>query len=161
MLSVVFFFFPHSWFIWVTTQTKPTCGIWLLFSSVTQSYLTHWDPVDYSLPGSSVSLEFSRQEHWSGLPFPSSGDLPDSGIEPMSLASPAIARGFSTTAPPGKPLGFSLLRSFSPITIPQPFFFFFAIYLLNKWDHLSGRVSQLPNWWTAFQVWPNGLLCAL
>ncbi|XP_055286142.1 guanine nucleotide-binding protein subunit alpha-15 isoform X1 [Moschus berezovskii] len=37
-----------------------------------------------------LSLEFSRQEHWSGLPFPSSGDLPDSGIKPMSLASPAL-----------------------------------------------------------------------
>jgi len=33
-----------------------------------------------------VSMEFSRQEYWSGLPFPSSGDLPDPGIEPGSLA---------------------------------------------------------------------------
>ena len=55
-----------------------------------------------------LSLKFSRQEHWSGLPFPSSGDLPDSGIKPMSLASPALAGGFFTTAPPGKPLGFSI-----------------------------------------------------
>ena len=31
-------------------------------------------------------MEFSRQEHWSGLPFPSPGDLPESGIEPRSLA---------------------------------------------------------------------------
>ena len=55
-----------------------------------------------------LSLKFSRQEHWSGLPFPSSGDLPDSGIEPMSLASPALAGGFFTTAPLGNPLGFSI-----------------------------------------------------
>ena len=46
-----------------------------------------------------LSLEFSRQEYWSGLPFPSPGDLPDPGIEP---ASPALA-GFFTTEPPGKP----------------------------------------------------------
>ena len=34
-----------------------------------------------------LSLGFSRQEHWSGLPFPASGDLPDPGIEPVSLGS--------------------------------------------------------------------------
>ena len=44
-------------------------------------------------------MEFSRHEYWSGLPFPSPGDLPDPGIEP---ASPALAGGFFTTEPPGK-----------------------------------------------------------
>ena len=46
---------------------------------------------------------FSRQEHWSGLPLPSPGALPDSGIEPGCLASPALASGFFATVPPGKP----------------------------------------------------------
>ena len=41
------------------------------------------DPMDCSLPGSS-SMGFCRQEYWSGLPFPSPGDLPNPGIEPMS-----------------------------------------------------------------------------
>ena len=50
---------------------------------VTQSCLTLWDLMNYSPSGSSV-LEFSRQEYWSGLPFPSPGDLPDPGIEPRS-----------------------------------------------------------------------------
>ena len=36
-----------------------------------------------------LSMEFSRQEYWSGLPFPSPGDLPNSGIEPASLLFPA------------------------------------------------------------------------
>ena len=45
-------------------------------------------------------MGFPRQESWSGLPFPSPGDLPDPGIEPMS---PALAGGFFTTEPPGKP----------------------------------------------------------
>ena len=36
-----------------------------------------------------LSMEFSRQEYWSGLPFPSPGDLPDPGMEPASLSSPA------------------------------------------------------------------------
>ena len=47
-----------------------------------------------------MSMEFSRQEYWSGLPFPPPGDLPDPGIEPMS---PALAGGFFTTEPPEKP----------------------------------------------------------
>ena len=50
----------------------------------------------------SLSMEFSRQEYWSSLPFTTRGDLPDSGIEPVSLASPALAGGFFTTEPPGK-----------------------------------------------------------
>ena len=50
----------------------------------------------------SLSVGFPRQEYWSGLPFPSPGDLPEQGIEPMSLASPALAGKFFTTEPPGK-----------------------------------------------------------
>ena len=50
-----------------------------------------------------LSVGFSRQEHWSGLPFPSPGDLPNPGIEPTSLESPASAGRFLATVPPGKP----------------------------------------------------------
>ena len=46
---------------------------------------------------------FPRQESWSGLPFPSPGDLPDPRTECTSLASLALAGGFLTLAPPGKP----------------------------------------------------------
>ena len=48
-----------------------------------------------------LSMEFPRQEHWSGLPFPSSGYLPNLEIEPVS---PSLAGGFFTAEPPGKPL---------------------------------------------------------
>ena len=48
-----------------------------------------------------LSMGFSRQEYWSGLPFPSPGDLPDPGIEP---AFPTLAGRFSTTETPGKPI---------------------------------------------------------
>ena len=41
-------------------------------------------------------MEFSRQEYWSGLPFPTPGDLPNPGIEPASLVSPALAGEFFT-----------------------------------------------------------------
>ena len=45
-----------------------------------------------------LSMGLSRQEYWSGLPFPMSGDLPDPGIEPASPMSPALAGGFFTTS---------------------------------------------------------------
>ena len=51
-----------------------------------------------------LSMGFPRQEYWSGLPFPPPGDLPNPGIEPSSLASPALADKFFTTEPPGKPI---------------------------------------------------------
>ena len=58
-----------------------------------QSCLTLCDPMDCSLPGSSV-MGFSRQEYWSGLPRPSPGHLSNPGIEPET---PALA--FFTTEP--------------------------------------------------------------
>ena len=57
--------------------------------------------MDFSLPGSSLSMEFSRQEYWSGLPFPSPGDLPDPGIEPRS---PTLQADSLPSEPPGKPI---------------------------------------------------------
>ena len=44
-----------------------------------------------------LSMGFSRQEYWSGLSYPPPGDLPEQGIEPVSLTSPALAGGFFTT----------------------------------------------------------------
>ena len=44
-------------------------------------------------------MEFSRQKYWSEFPFPTRGDLPDSGIKPTSLPSPVLADGFFTTEP--------------------------------------------------------------
>ena len=71
-------------------------------------------PVHSIMSDSVRPNRFPRQEHWSGLPFLSSGDLLHPGIEPVS---PALAGGFFTTEPPGKPLsgrgGASKLSSFS------------------------------------------------
>ena len=55
----------------------------------------------------SPSMGFSRQEYWSGLPFPSPGDLPDPGIEP---GSPALEADALTSEPPGKPKSYSWLK---------------------------------------------------
>ena len=49
-------------------------------------------------------MGFLREEYWDGLPFPPPGDLPDPGIEPKPLLSPALAGGFFTAEPLGKPL---------------------------------------------------------
>ena len=51
----------------------------------------------------SLSMGFSSPEYWSGLPFPSLGDIPDLVIEPTSLVSPGLAGGLFTMASPGKP----------------------------------------------------------
>ena len=63
--------------------------------SVAQLCLTLCYPMDCKPPGSSVHRIF-RQEYWSGLPFPPSGDLPNTGIEPKSLVS--TGRLFTTSA---------------------------------------------------------------
>ena len=60
-------------------------------------FATPWT-VAYQAP---QSMEFSRQEYWSGVPFPSPGDLPNPGIE---LGSPALQADFLPSEPPGKPI---------------------------------------------------------
>ena len=64
-----------------------------------QSCLTLSNPRDCS---PHLSMRFSKQEYWSGLPFPIPRDLPNSGIKPASLASPALAGSFFTTEPEAK-----------------------------------------------------------
>ena len=59
-------------------------------------FVTPWTVV-HQVP---LSMEFSRQEYWSGMPFPSSGKLPDPGIEP---GSPALQADFLSTEPLGRP----------------------------------------------------------
>ena len=56
-------------------------------SAVSDSFVIPWT-VAHQVP---LSIEFSRQEYWSGLPFHTPGDLPDPGIEPGSPVSPAFA----------------------------------------------------------------------
>ena len=62
--------------------------------------LTRCKPTDYSPPGF-LSIGFSRQEYWNGLPFPSPGDLPDPGMEPGSSALQADS---FLLEPPGNPI---------------------------------------------------------
>ena len=64
--------------------------------SVVSNSVTPWTVAHQAPP----SMGFSRQEYWSGLPCPPSGDLPNPGVKPVS---PALAGGFFTTEEPGKP----------------------------------------------------------
>ena len=68
---------------------------WFSHEVVSNSFATPWT-VAHQAP---LPMGFFRQEYWSGLPFPSPGDLPNPGIKPVF---PALAGGFFTTEPPGK-----------------------------------------------------------
>ena len=67
-----------------------SCGLIATLCGVPTRLLCPWD--------------YPRQEYWSGLPFPSIGELPKPGIESLSPVSPAMAGRFFTTSPPGKPM---------------------------------------------------------
>ena len=67
-----------------------------------QSCLTLCGPMDCIAHQALLSMEFSRGEYWSGLPYPTPGDLPDPRVEPTSLVSLALEGAFFTTVLPGK-----------------------------------------------------------
>ena len=84
----------------ISFHTQWPCSVSILLFScevVSDFFAIAWTVAHLAL----LSMGFPRQEYWSGLPFPSPGDLPDPGIEPVS---PALADGFFPTEPPGKPL---------------------------------------------------------
>ena len=75
-----------------SVMDKLTCCLLVSPQVISDPFVTLWT-VTYQAP---PSMGFSREEYWSGLPFPSPGYLPDPGIEPTS---PALAGGFFTTEP--------------------------------------------------------------
>ena len=89
-------YIPTSYII-LYSNYVPSCSVVWLFG-------TPWT----AGPQAPLSMEFSKQEYWNGLPFPSPGDLPNPGTEPESPGSPALAGGFSTTAPPEKHSNYNL-----------------------------------------------------
>ena len=93
-----------------------------------------------------LSMEFSRQESWSGLPCPPPGDLPDPGIKPMSLKSPALAGGFFTAR---------ALQSPDNMWCGASFICLFAICLcsLVRWlFHISGPLLELFSYYWVLDV---------
>ena len=80
-------------------------------SEIAQSCPTLCNPMDCSLSGS-FSMGFSRQECWSGLPFPSPGDLPNPGIEP---GSPSLQADALPSEPPEKPANRNIYLLVTPL----------------------------------------------
>ena len=77
--------------MFLESATSPCCQCWVVSNSL-------WPHELYVACQTPLSMGFSRQEYWSGLPLPSPGDLPNPGMEPTSLAPPALAGGFFTTS---------------------------------------------------------------
>ena len=73
-------------------------GEWCICGKLLQWCLTLCDPMDCIAHQIHLSMGFSRQEYWRGLPCPSSEDLADPEIKPRSLMSPTLASGFFTTS---------------------------------------------------------------
>ena len=82
-------------------------------------------------------MEFSRQEYWSGLPFPSPGDLPSPGIEP---GSPALQAGTLPSEPPGKLQ--SISESESESEVAQ-----LCLTLCDPMDHTVHEILR-PEYWS-------------
>ena len=85
--------------------------------------------VAYQAP---LSKELSRQEYWSGLPFPSPGDLPDPGIEPSRLMSHALAASSLPLAPSGKPQISICLLKILPHLLFKGLMFLFVSFVHPK-----------------------------
>ena len=92
-------FFPL--FDWNFSKLSCLSSLYILDTCMcAQSYLTLCDPMGCSPQGFSV-MEFSRQECWNELPFPTPGDLPNPGNEHASSVSPELTGKFVITIPPG------------------------------------------------------------
>ena len=120
--SDLFLFFQLWAITYMCVCIHVCCAVLSCFNHV-QLFATLWT-VAHQAP---LSMGFSRQEHWSGLPCPPPGALPDPGMEPGSLTPPALAGGVFTTnavcsrarTEPRAPQGSSLLE-FSAKTPPSP-----------------------------------------
>ena len=101
-------------------------------------------------------MEFFKQEHWSGLPFPSPGNLLDPGIETVSLVSPetpALAGGFFTTVPSGKSFSKYILRADKNCHMDIVLYLFINKYCIkvfifmpianSSFHHIAGHIVGL------------------
>ena len=136
---------PHalnkSWLNeWRRSEVKSLSHVWLSSTPWTVAYLAP------------PSMEFSRQEYWSGLPFPSPGDLPDPGIEP---GSPAFQADALTSEPPVKPLNewkhkINIAQE-NTLLLKSAYIHEVLIYRsrkLNRYFHsaMAGDTYSIPGW---------------
>ena len=106
------------WYLHVSLIVSQNSPHSLIFSHVcaqSLSYVQHFATPGTVARQAPLSMGFPRQEHWSGLPFLTPGDLPNPEIKPVSLSSLALVGGILTTAPPWKPIlywPFSILQTY-------------------------------------------------
>ena len=106
---------PQWWHIWVQGCVLihlPT-GASTIVNINTCVFSVMSNPLWSYRPQVPLSTGFSRQEYWSGLPWPPSEELPNPGIEPVSLMSPALAGGFFSTTATGGTLEYKWLSLIS------------------------------------------------
>ena len=113
--------------LWLCMCAQSLSRVWLF---VTAKTVAHQAP---------LPMGCSRQEYWSGLPFPPPGAFPDLGIEPMSPVSFALAGGFFTIVPPGKPV--------IHVTQVPSFFFFFNFLVVLGLHRCVQTFSSCVEWW--------------
>ena len=103
-----------------------------------QSCLTSWT-VARQVP---LSMGFSRQEYWSGLPLPPAGNFPNPETEPVSLSSPTLAGGFFSTVPPGKPHRYSqLCGAYSYLLFLYAWSWFLNVFLVTSLYYKYSNMS--------------------
>ena len=117
--------FLKELFYWIRMFMHAQC-VWL--------FATPWT-VTCQAP---LSVEFCRQDYWSGFPFPPPGNLPDPGIQPMSLA---LAGGFCTTEPPGNPYSVRTSRSKNNVVLillpsVNDSWYLILIWHLKSWNEV-------------------------
>ena len=118
--SLIVFSYPAR----LADKSELSCSIvgWGQLLSYFWLFVTPWT-VAHQAP---LSMRFPRRECWSGLPFPSPGDLPDSGIEP---GSPTLQTDFIPPEPPGKPpmTSYTFSLSYFPSVMWYPSYYFLTI----------------------------------
>ena len=133
----LFVFSWHSSHVWVHAKLLQSCSILCAMLGT----------VSRQAP---LSMGFSRQEYWSGLPSPPPGDLPDPGIKPASLMSPVLAGRFFTTSTPWEAPLFLHMFTFSDCkpeafvhwsTLERPGFVHNPGAAQSQWWHVD---TQLP-----------------
>ena len=119
----------YTFFKWTKVNVK------VKSLSCVQLFASSWT-VAYQSP---QSMEFSRQEYWSGLPFPSPGDLPNPGIEPRS---PTLQADALLSEPPGKSLTLKKITD-KYIRTKQ---LKVSILTKNSWGEITGKIWQKSNY---------------
>ena len=109
------------------------------FSHV-QLFVTLWT-VTCQAP---LSMGFSRWDYWSGLPWPSPGDLPNPRIKPESPVAPALAGRFFSTEPPGKPCYYFGLLFIEHLLWPKNCALYFTLHKMLLSSYSAHKENKIP-----------------